>query len=210
MLFYHVFPPVSKILLLPKAGSRKNTNKRRKTGLARILTDITVRNKIEKSKETRTVKEKAQKKTLENIANKNALRTLQESSDEDDSAMPIPLTDSSDSERGFKNCKGDFVVVNIRGKSCVVPYIARIDLFEDKEFEGVFSKKILKCGNFDKVAFVIDDADQASFAKTGIACKPRQPHIMGGSARKSQQLYFSAICLPSVCKNCLRVFLVGF
>ena len=75
------------------------------------------------------------------------------------------------------------MVVNMIGKSRVVSYISRIALFEDNDFERVFSKKIQSCGNFDKLTFVIDDADQASFTKTDIVCKLRQSHNMRGSVK---------------------------
>ena len=75
---------------------------------------------------------------------KKTLSAPQDSSEEYD-AMPVPLVDSSDGDYDLSNednAEGDFVVVNVRGKSRVIRYIARIDSVEDDEYEGVFLKKI--------------------------------------------------------------------
>ena len=93
------------------------------------------------------------------------------------------------------------MLVSIRGMPRVVPYIARIDSLEDNELEEVFLKKIQRCSNFDKLTVVIDDVNQDLFIKTDIVCNLPEPHIMRESARKSQQLFFNAICVPTVCKN---------
>ena len=59
--------------------------------------------------------------------------------------MPVPLADSSDNDRALSDedmVKGDFVVVNVKGKYRVIPFVARIDSFEGDEYKGVFLKKI--------------------------------------------------------------------
>lgn len=189
--------PVRDLLPLPKAPPRKNTKKRRKTGSTRILTDTPVRNEIANAKMQREQRKNKPKrrKILKKIPNKKARHPPQESSDEDCNTMPIPFADSS-SDCDLSDAEiveGDFVVVNITGKSRVVPYIARIDSFEDGEYEGVFLKKIQSVpGNFEKLLFVIDKDDGASFTKDDIVHKLPSPHFRSGSERKSHQLYFNA------------------
>lgn len=183
------------ILPLPKAPPRKNTTKKRKAGSTRILTNTPVRNEIEKEKQQRAQRnKKTKRKLIKKVPKKIAVSAPQESSEEDD-AMPVPLADSSDDDCGLSDddiMEGDFVVVNVKGKARVIPYIARIDSFEDDEYEGVFLKKIQSCGNFDKLTFFIDENDEASFTKIDIVQKLPLPHFMSGSARKSHQLYFNA------------------
>ena len=118
--------------------------------------------------------------------------TSQNSSDEKDNALPILLADTSDSECGLIDeeiVEGDFVIVNIKGKSRVVPYIARIDSFEDDEYKSVFLKKIQSCGTFHKLVCIINEADEGSFAKADIVRKLFLPEFISGSQRKSHQFY---------------------
>jgi len=88
--------------------------------------------------------------------------------------MRVPLADSSERDCGLSDediAEGDFVVVNVKEKFRVIPYIARINSFEDDEYEGVFLKMIQSCGNFNKLVFLIDESDEASFTKTDIVHK---------------------------------------
>ena len=74
----------------------------------------------------------------------------------------------------------------------MIPYIARIDSFEDDEYKGVFLKKIQSCGNYDKLVFVIDEDGEALFTKTDFVHKLPLTHFISESARKSHQLYFNS------------------
>ena len=75
-------------------------------------------------------------------------------------------------------------------------YIARIDSFDDNEYEAVFLKKVQSSGNFDKPLFVIDNDDGAFFTRKDIVHKLPPPKFMKGSQRKNNQLYFNAYLTP--------------
>lgn len=106
--------PVHDLLPLPKAPPRKNTNKRRKTGSTRILTNTPVRNKIANDKMQREQRKHKPKRRriLKKISNKNSRTPPQESSEEDRNTMPIPFADSS-SDCDLSDAEiveGDFII----------------------------------------------------------------------------------------------------
>ena len=70
-------------------------------------------------------------------------------------------------------------------------FIARVDVIDGYELEGVFLKKV--AGNFSyggKPAFVIDQDDEASFPRQDVVQKLPTPTSLSGSLRKSMQLVF--------------------
>lgn len=60
--------------------------------------------------------------------------------------------------------EGDFVVVSVNGKKTTRRYIARVDVIDGDELEGVFLKRIQGRKPMDgRQAFIIDPDDEASF-----------------------------------------------
>ena len=86
--------------------------------------------------------------------------------------------------------EGDFVVVKVAGKSRTVYYIARVDVVDGDDFEGVFLKKVAGKVDSEEISFVPNVVDPAYFSKEDIICKLPQPKTTGGSARRSCQLIF--------------------
>ena len=115
---------------MPKVFKRNLTNNcKRRTGITRILTDTPVRNDIQKEKKKREQgKDKPKPRMLWKKRFKAMTKpTSQNSSDEEDNTMPSPLANIADSECGLsdeKIAEGNFVIVNIKGTSRAVPYIA--------------------------------------------------------------------------------------
>ena len=89
---------------------------------------------------------------------------------------------------------GDYVVVSVSGKSRTLKYIARVDEFDGKDYEGIFlqkvNHKIIPEDNNTAPTFIINKADGASFAPQDIVLKLPAPLVIGCSARKSSQLRF--------------------
>ena len=105
------------------------------------MTNTPARKEIEKEKQQRAQRnKKTQRKLLKKAPKKKTLSAPQDSSEEDD-AMPVPLVDSSDGDYDLSNediVEGDFVVVNVRGKSRVIPFIARINSFKTINMKECF------------------------------------------------------------------------
>ena len=77
---------------------------------------------------------------------------------------------------------GDQVVVKVAEKARVVHYIARVDAMLDNEYEGIFLQ------SDERVVFVPNEDDTASFAVEDIVQKLPKPMPFGGSAQLSNQL----------------------
>ena len=128
---------------IPKAALRKATNSRkRKT--KRILTATPVRDSIavlktETEKKNISQTKKAKKKLF---YEKKATKSLIEISSEEEN-IEIHYDDNSDFSMDKNIVEGDYVIVNVRGRSRVVQYIARVDEVDVNEYEGVFYKNFL-------------------------------------------------------------------
>ena len=87
--------------------------------------------------------------------------------------------------------EGDFVVVQVSGKARKMNYIARVDLLDGNEYEGVFLHKVSNKIDSEEISFVPNDDDLAYFPKGNILYKLPNPTIVGGSARRACQLKFN-------------------
>ena len=86
--------------------------------------------------------------------------------------------------------EGDFVVVKVAGKSRVLNFIARVDVVDDLEYQGVFRRKV-PTRTSDRPTFVLSTKDIASFQAEDILDKLSNPTIIGGSARLENKFTFS-------------------
>ena len=185
----------AEILPVPKAEARKK-NSGRKKGRTKILTDTPVRDEI-----ASTIKMKPKKKsTSEEPAVKKKLFSETSHVDEGEetdstntslSESDLELDDESDDTVDEMDVmEGDFVVVKVAGKSRIVHYIARVDVVEGKEYEGVFLQKVSGRVDSEETSFVPNPADEACFPAEDIVRKLPQPVIAGGSRRRSGHLVF--------------------
>jgi hypothetical protein len=100
----------------------------------------------------------------------------------------------SDSDYDFQDneiIEGDFVVVKfVSGKSRVEHHIARVDVVDGEECEGVF---LQRQGSLQQVTptFVLNEKDDASFPKTDIILKLPVPKMVGGTARLAGKFKFN-------------------
>ena len=130
---------------LPKAASRKNSNGRR--GKTRTYTDTPVRDKAEKSKHRKDLKNQliVEKVLKENCIPKKALLVISSSST-NEKDIELIYNDDSDCEfKGKIEIKlGNYAVALVAEKSRSLKFIARIDNYDedDCEYEGVFLKKV--------------------------------------------------------------------
>ena len=163
-----------------------------------ILTDTPVRNEIAASKQKGNSSKLVVRKSLFTKAKetkpkgKGAIEycsTSSSSSEETDSYND----ESSDAEEMSEDeiIEGDFVVLKVEGKSREVHYIARIDVVDGDEFEGIFLQKMSEKLQSEQSIFIINSSDQASFMRRDIVKKLPKPKIVGGSARRSCQLMFN-------------------
>ena len=159
-----------------------------------ILTNTPTRNEIallkKKKKPASKIKKThfKEKKKTSKVAKKT--KTTPSSSSSSDTT-DVPCDDSSDDELydAEEIIKGDFVIVKICGKSRVVYYIARVDVVDGDEYEGIFLQRMSGKVATDAIQiFIQNTEDTASFPKSDIVRKLPQPKIIGGSARRSAQL----------------------
>ena len=186
------------ILPVPKTGPRKRTSQKRKRGSTKILTDTPIRDEI-----ARTL-EKAQKKTTETKARKALFQKRRKQGrkepDPDDlsssSSSSEPEgefeeeSDEETSDEEMEIIEGDFVVVSLAGKARVRNFIARVDVVDGDDYEGIFLRKVSARVDCEDTIFVANTDDTASFAREDIVHKLPQPRIVGGSARRCCQLLF--------------------
>ena len=187
------------LLPIPKADARKKTSKGRKRGRTKILTDTPVREEIASA-----IKMKSNKKTSNESTAKKSLFSKSDahvdeaeethaaaSSDSSQSESDLELDDESDDATDEMDImEGDFVVVKVAGKSRFVHYIARIDVIDGKEYEGIFLQKVPGRVDSEDTTFVPNTDDEACFTEEDIVYKLPQPKSVGGSRRRSGHLVF--------------------
>lgn len=174
---------LGEICSLPKAGPRK-IKRSRKKGKTKILTCTPVRIEIAEEKEKR--KKPPVSKVKKTLFNKK-VQAVESSSSSEDELIQYDDDGLSDDDEIIE---GDYVVVQVAGKSRVVPYIAWVDAILGDAYEGIFLQKVL--GRSDgRVVFVPNEDDAASFAAEGILQKLPMPMPVGGSALLSNQLNFN-------------------
>lgn len=72
-------------------------------------------------------------------------------------------------------------------KSRIFHYVARVDVFEGDEFEGVFLRRVLRVN--DRPTFILDAEDEALWFKSDIVKKLPIPTIVGTSRRAQFQFH---------------------
>ena len=183
----------------PKAQPRKLKRKGKKRA-TRILTDTPTRDNValEKGKKDRANKSssKVSKRNLfgKRQASKKAAPDVASSDDSEDESEMVEMVveDSEENSSDDEIMEGDFVVVSINSaKGISQRYIARIDIVNGNELEGVFMKKMTGHRlEEEKPVFIIDHKDEASFHKQDILKVLPAPTNQSGSLRKSNQLIF--------------------
>ncbi|KAK6168029.1 hypothetical protein SNE40_004071 [Patella caerulea] len=186
------------IVPLPRAGPRKATNRGRKRGDTKILTDTPVRNSIadalaarhaKKRKVNPPVKQGAKKSLFKTRARKSPTPSSSSESDTED----VPFMESSESdadEPDYEVVEGDFAVVKfVSAKSRIVHYIARVDIIDGDECEGVFLQREFN-RNQTMPTFMINNKDEGAFPKTDIVKKLPDPIQLGGTAHRPGKLTF--------------------
>ena len=111
-----------------------------------------------------------------------------ESSDDD-----LQLDDSSDEYHEDVEelpIEGDFVVLKVAGKKRSLLYIARVDVIDGGDFEGVFLKRVPNKPADIQTCYIPNPDDEATFSGQDIVGKLPQPKVVGGSARRSCNLLF--------------------
>ena len=101
-------------------------------------------------------------------------------------------SEDSDTDNDFNDeiIEGDFVVVKFQSvKSRFVHYIARIDVIDGDECEGVFLQREFSRVQM-KPTFIINESDVSSFPKNDIIKKLPVPQLLGGTARRASKLTF--------------------
>ena len=185
----------AEILALPKASlPKKSGSQTRRKGNTKILTDTPVRNEIESRKKKCSTPAPAKRGLFQSKNTKEKRRqkaTPSVSSSTSEEEMDMDLVDDSEDEEELEEIiEGDFVIVQVSGKSRVAQYIARIDIIDGDELEGVFLKRISSRVDIGPPRFVLNDGDEASFAREDILKKLPVPKYVGGTARCENQFIF--------------------
>lgn len=185
---------------VPKAEARKKTSKGWKRGRTKILTDTPVRDEIASaikmtSEKKTTSREPAAKKNLfhKSDADVNEAEETDSAAGSNSSLSESDLElddESDDAVDEMDIMEGDFVVIRLAGKSRVVHYIARIDVNDGKEYEGIFLQKVPSRVDSEETTFVPNPDDEACFPVEDIVYKLPQPKSAGGSRRRSGHLVF--------------------
>ena len=146
-----------------------------------VRSEIAEANELKAKKTGSATKEPPAKKALFDIAE----NTSSESEGE------VELDDNSEAPSEDEECiERDFVVVKVCGKYRFKHFIARIDIVDGDDYEGVFLKRIASRTGIESSIFVPDPDDEAAFGKEDVVWKLLQPRSVGGLARTSCQLLF--------------------
>ena len=159
------------MLPLPKAGPRKTTNRGRKRGSTRIITDTEVRNDIAEATLTKTQCKRYRPKA----------KKIETSSSDSDSDINMQLlSDNNNSEISddkIEAAEGDFVIVKVSTKPHFVHCVARIDNINESGYERVFLRRVIRQNDERGFTFEISSNDEASWAKSDVIRKLPFPTI---------------------------------
>ena len=189
--------PPANIMLLPKASPKKGqTGKKAKAECIMILPiEMKLLSKLLKKQERS--QKRVQRMLKENyfLKKKRAAKHAVVSSSSDEGDMVYDDESDCDSLDEIVEANvGDYVVVLVSGKSRTLKYIARVDEFDGKDYKDIFlqkvNRKIISGDNNTAPTFIINEEDGASFSPQDIVLKLPAPLVIGGSARKSNQLRF--------------------
>ena len=144
--------------------------------------------KTETEKKNISQTKKAKKKLF---YEKKATKSLIEISSEEEN-IEIYYDDNSDFSMDKNIVEGDYVIVNVRGRSRVVQYIARVDEVDVNEYEGVFLQKLSGyITHHETITFIVNENDCASFVSDDVVFKLTPPNVVGGTSRRANQLRFN-------------------
>ena len=114
------------LMPLRKAGPRKTTNRGRKRGSTRIITDTPVRNKIAVATAIKNKRKSKPKRAKSLFVKRKKAKKIESSSSDSDSDVNMELlSDNNDSEISDDKivaAEGDFVIVKVLKKSQFVHY----------------------------------------------------------------------------------------
>ena len=144
-----------------------------------------------KSKDGQNTKQSVQRKSKSSKSRKRLFPKCTFSSSESDTEKKLDLSDSSEFDKSDGEIiEGDFVVVEVKGQSRFLNYIARVDAIVDLECEGVFLRRIPVRIAESLPTFVIDSMDEASWSGNGIVRKLPMPKFSGSARRPHVQFAF--------------------
>ena len=182
----------------PKADRTKQKKAgRRKKGNARVYTDTPVRNEVAEAKSLskKTVERKEKVKSRKSLFATGVSHVPKDvTSSDSDTSVDFQLADESDDEISDDEViEGDFVVIRVKIQRTdrAQHFIARVDVIDDKEYEGIFLRRLSGKVQAESITFVPDEEDAAFFSVDDIVHKLPTPRKPGGSARKSCQMVFN-------------------
>ena len=179
------------LMPLPKAGPRKTTNRGRKRGSTRIITDTPVRNEIAVATAIKNKRKSKPKRAKSLFVKRKKAKKIESSSSDSDSDVNMELlSDNNDSEISDDEivaAEGDFVIVKVLKKSQFVHYVARIDNINEADYEGVFLRRVARRNYESGFTFEINTNDETSWAKSDVITRLPFPTIVGTSKKDLYQ-----------------------
>ncbi|CAE1245386.1 unnamed protein product [Acanthosepion pharaonis] len=147
----------SAIYPFPRAEPRKTKGGRKKRA-TKILTDTAVRDELAAEKAKVKPTKDIKKKLFSQTSQKTTANVTSDDDSDDEDCESMAMNDSDDDDVSDDELiEGDFVVVSVNGKKTTRRYIARVDVIDGDELEGVFLKRIQGRKPMDgRQAFIID------------------------------------------------------
>ena len=178
---------------LPKAGPRKTTNRGRKRGSTRIITDTPVRNEIAEATLNKTHRKRNPPKAKKLFVKWKNVKKIETSSSDSDSDINMGLlsgnNDSEISDDEIEVAEGDFLIVKVSTKPHFVHYVARIDSIDEPDYERVFLRSVIRQNDKRWFTFEISSNNKASWAKSGVIRKLPFPTIVDTSKKDLYQFF---------------------
>ena len=149
------------VMPFPKADRTKQKKAgRRKKGNMRVYTNTPVRNEVAEAKSLskKTVERKEKVKSRKSLfATGDSDIPKEVTSSDSDTSLDFQLAHESDDEISDDEViEGDFVViqVKIRGTDQAKHFIARVDVIDGKEYEGIFMRRLSGKVQAESITFV--------------------------------------------------------
>ena len=185
-------------------GPRKTKSSQdRRKGRTLIYTDTPVKEQL-LAERSSTSKAKKPRKTL--FPTKQAPTPKPKpddpsSSSSDSDSVEIDDSSGSEMEEDVEIIEGDFVIVKVPGKKCVLHYVARVDVVGSEDYEGIFLKRMNgpKRADDGLHSFIPNPDDEAFFTKADIVHKLPTPAISGASSRRKLVFKTKSIEQYDVC-----------
>ena len=81
--------------------------------------------------------------------------------------------------------------MNVTGKGRLAQYIARIDKFDETDYEGVLQKFCGCISHHEDLTFIVNEGDGAYLLATNVLFKLPPLNNVSGTSRRANQLWFS-------------------